>query len=79
LVMLATKGEPMWLPAMDGETLNHQEYVLQTFPGLLGLCPPGFVEEATRESDTIRGTAMYLVSVLTDAVTATHTHLPSTT
>eukprot|EP00267_Zea_mays_P051556 XP_020404517.1 homeobox-leucine zipper protein ROC6-like [Zea mays] len=67
LVMLATKGEPMWLPAMDGETLNHQEYVLQTFPGLLGLCPPGFVEEATRESDTIRGTAMYLVSVLTDA------------
>jgi homeobox-leucine zipper protein len=74
-VMLATKGEPMWVPAMDGEMLNHQEYIMQTFPGLLGLCPQGFVTEATRETDMIKGTAMDLVSVLTDVVTLTHTSL----
>lgn len=74
-VMLATKGEPMWVPAMDGEKLNHQEYIMQTFPGLLGLCPQGFVEEATRETDMIKATTMDLVSVLTDVVTLTHTYL----
>ncbi|OQU81267.1 hypothetical protein SORBI_3006G034900 [Sorghum bicolor] len=67
-VMLATKGEPMWVLAKDGEKLNHQEYILQTFPGLLGLCPQGFVEEATRETDMIKGTAMDLVSILTDVM-----------
>lgn len=74
-MILATKGEPMWVPAMDGEVLNHHEYIVQTFPGLLGLCPQGFVEEATRETGMIKGTAMDLVSVLTDVVTVTHTFL----
>lgn len=78
-VMLATKGEPMWLLGLDGEMLNHQQYILKTFPGLLGLCPQGFVEEATRDTDMIKGTAMDLVSVLTDVVTCSDAHLSSPT
>lgn len=74
-VMLATTDEPMWLPTSDGKMLNHQEYILQTFPGLLGLCPRGFVEEATRLTDLIKGTAMDLVSVLTDVVTDAYLQL----
>ncbi|PUZ46726.1 hypothetical protein GQ55_7G105000 [Panicum hallii var. hallii] len=66
-VMLATKGQPMWIPTIDGEVLGDQEYDLHTFPGLLGLCPRGFIVEATRETDMIRGDAMDLVSILTKA------------
>ncbi|RCV33168.1 hypothetical protein SETIT_7G060900v2 [Setaria italica] len=66
LVMLATKGQPLWMPTIDGEVLNDQHYDLQTFPGLLGFCPWGFVAEATRETDMIKGEAMDLVSILTD-------------
>ncbi|WVZ85153.1 hypothetical protein U9M48_032104 [Paspalum notatum var. saurae] len=78
-VMLATAGEPMWLSTDGGDggdgsgdgggeaqALNHEAYIVQTFPGLLGLCPRGFVEEATRDMDMIKGTAMDLVTMLTD-------------
>uniref|UniRef100_K3YDL5 Homeobox domain-containing protein n=1 Tax=Setaria italica TaxID=4555 RepID=K3YDL5_SETIT len=68
LVMLATKGQPLWMPTIDGEVLNDQHYDLQTFPGLLGFCPWGFVAEATRETDMIKGEAMDLVSILTDVM-----------
>ncbi|CAL5017541.1 unnamed protein product [Urochloa decumbens] len=66
LVMLANKGEPMWQPTIDGEVLSHQHYDLHTFPGLLGLCPRGFIVEATRESDMIKCDAVNLVGLLTD-------------
>ncbi|RLM74045.1 hypothetical protein C2845_PM15G05070 [Panicum miliaceum] len=66
-VMLATKGQPMWMPTTDGEVLSDQEYDLHTFPGLLGLCPRGFIVEATRETDKIKGDAVDLVSILTNA------------
>jgi len=71
-VMLATKGQPMWMPTIDGEVLSVQEYDFHTFPGLLGLCPRGFIVEATRETDMIKGDAVDLVSILTDVVTNTH-------
>ncbi|CAL5032746.1 unnamed protein product [Urochloa decumbens] len=66
LVMLAKKDEPMWQPTIDGEVLSHQHYDLHTFPGLLGLCPRGFIVEATRESDMIKCDAVDLVGLLTD-------------
>ncbi|CAN6234692.1 unnamed protein product [Urochloa humidicola] len=65
-VMLAKKGQPLWLPTINGEVLSNQHYDLHTFPGLLGLCPRGFVVEATRESDMIKGNAIDLVGLLTD-------------
>ncbi|OEL24939.1 Homeobox-leucine zipper protein ROC6, partial [Dichanthelium oligosanthes] len=66
--MLATKDQPIWLWTIDGEMLSNQHYDLHTFPaGLLGLCPPGFIAEATRETDMIKGSAMDLVSIFTDA------------
>ena len=70
-VMLATKGQPMWMPTIDGEVLSVQEYDFHTFPGLLGLCPRGFIVEATRETDMIKGDAVDLVRILTDVVTHT--------
>ncbi|CAO1939151.1 unnamed protein product [Urochloa humidicola] len=65
-VMLAKKGQPLWMPTIDGEVLSEQHYDLHTFPGLLGLCPQGFIVEATRESDMIKCDAVNLVGLLTD-------------
>ncbi|RCV33195.1 hypothetical protein SETIT_7G063300v2 [Setaria italica] len=56
-LMLAVKGEPMWLPTMNGEILNEQEYKRHMFPGLLGPCPQGFVMEATKEANIVRARA----------------------
>jgi len=61
----------MWMPTIDGEVLSDREYDLHTFPGLLGLCPRGFIVEATRETDMIKGDAVDLVRILTDVVTHT--------
>nr|CAB3486753.1 unnamed protein product [Digitaria exilis] len=65
-VMLATKGQPMWLPTIDGEVLSDQEYDLHTFPGILGVCPRGYIVEATRDTDMIKATAIDIINVLTD-------------
>ncbi|PVH35154.1 hypothetical protein PAHAL_7G112500 [Panicum hallii] len=65
-VMLAGKGELMWLPTTDGKILNDQEYRCHTFPGLLGPCPQGFVMEGTKATTLFRGTAFDLVGLLTD-------------
>ncbi|XP_034580766.1 homeobox-leucine zipper protein ROC6 [Setaria viridis] len=66
-LMLATKGEPLWVLTPDGEVLNCQVYQKRTFPVLLGTCPDGFVREATREAGVVRGAAAHLVGILTDA------------
>ncbi|KAF8765935.1 hypothetical protein HU200_007972 [Digitaria exilis] len=65
-IMLATKGQPMWLPTIDGEVLRDQEYDLHTFPGILGVCPRGYIVEATRDTDMIKATAIDIVNVLTN-------------
>ncbi|RLM74725.1 hypothetical protein C2845_PM15G05050 [Panicum miliaceum] len=65
-VMLAGKGEPMWLPTTDGKILNDQEYRCHTSPELLGPCPQGFVMEGTKGTTLVRGTAFDLVGLLTD-------------
>lgn len=67
-MILAMNGLPLWLSTMGGEMLNNQEYTCQRFPGLLGLCPQGFVTEATMHSGLVRGTASDLALVLTDVV-----------
>ncbi|XP_034604668.1 homeobox-leucine zipper protein PROTODERMAL FACTOR 2-like [Setaria viridis] len=64
-LMLAVKGEPMWLPTMNGEILNEQEYKRHMFPGLLGPCPQGFVMEATKEANIVRASASGIVNILT--------------
>ncbi|XP_062208962.1 homeobox-leucine zipper protein ROC6-like [Phragmites australis] len=66
-LMLATKGEPMWLPTTNGETLNFVEYDARTSPRLFGLCPKGFVVEATRETAMVRSSAADLMGILTNA------------
>ena len=67
-VMLASKGEPMWLPATNGKILNDLEYKDHTFPGLLGPCPQGFVMEGTKGTTLVRGNAFDLVGLLSDVV-----------
>jgi homeobox-leucine zipper protein len=76
-LLLATKGEPLWLPTPDGEVLSYQKKML---PVHHGFCPDDeFVMEATRETGMVRASAgaAYLVAILTDAVRALDTHLLS--
>ena len=75
-LLLATKGEPLWLPTPDGEVLSYQKKML---PVHHGICPDEFVMEATRETGMVRASAgaAYLVAILTDAVRALDTHLLS--
>ena len=75
-LLLATKGEPLWLPTPDGEVLSCQKKML---PVHHGICPDEFVMEATRETGMVRASAgaAYLVAILTDAVRALDTHLLS--
>lgn len=64
-LVLATKGEPMWLPTTDSEMLNY-EYGARMSPCLFGLRPEGFVVEATRDTAMVWGTATDLVGILMD-------------
>jgi homeobox-leucine zipper protein len=81
-LVLATKGEPMWLPAADGgEMLNHVEYRAKFSPALFRLRPEGFAVEATRDTAMVWGSAAELVVIFMDMVpicsisSATHTSL----
>ncbi|CAN6234696.1 unnamed protein product [Urochloa humidicola] len=65
-VMLAVKDEPMWVPTMKGKMLNYQEYRRNTFPGLLGPRPQGFVMEATKDATIIGANVSGIVNILTD-------------
>ncbi|OEL38095.1 Homeobox-leucine zipper protein ANTHOCYANINLESS 2 [Dichanthelium oligosanthes] len=66
-LMLATQGEPLWVPTPDGEVLSYQVYQKKMFPVEHAVCPQGFVREATREAGMVRGTAADLVGILTNA------------
>jgi len=79
-LLLATKGEPLWLPTPDGEVLSYLGYQKRALPVHHGFCPDDeFVMEATRETGMVRASAgaAYLVAILTDAVRALDTHLLS--
>ncbi|PAN10645.1 hypothetical protein PAHAL_2G107900 [Panicum hallii] len=66
-LVLATKGEPMWLPAADGgEMLNHVEYRAKFSPALFRLRPEGFAVEATRDTAMVWGSAAELVVIFMD-------------
>ncbi|CAN6171760.1 unnamed protein product [Urochloa humidicola] len=64
-LMLATKGEPVWISTTDGEVLDH-EYGATVSSFLFGLRPKGFVMEATRDTAMVWGTATDLVGILMD-------------
>uniref|UniRef100_A0A804Q909 Uncharacterized protein n=1 Tax=Zea mays TaxID=4577 RepID=A0A804Q909_MAIZE len=69
-LLLATKGEPLWLPTTpDGEALNYQLGYKhkKALPVHHGLCPDEFVMEASRATGVVRASATYLVATLTDA------------
>ncbi|XP_066393860.1 homeobox-leucine zipper protein ROC6-like [Miscanthus floridulus] len=69
-LLLATKGEPLWLPTPDGEVLSYLGYQNRALPVHHGFCPDDeFVMEATRETGMVRASAgaAYLVAILTDA------------
>lgn len=76
-LLLATKGEPLWLPTTpDEEALNYQLGYYQqkkALPVHHGLCPDEFVMEASRATGVVRASAAYLVATLTDAVRSTCT------
>jgi homeobox-leucine zipper protein len=76
-LLLATKGEPLWLPTPDGEELSYLGYQKKaTLPVHHGFCPDGFIMEATRETGTVRAFVADLIVMLTDAVRAcTRTHI----
>nr|CAB3452688.1 unnamed protein product [Digitaria exilis] len=59
-MVLATKGEPLWLPATDGEMLNAGEYT-RIHPCVYGLRHEGYVVEATRDAANVWGSADHLV------------------
>nr|CAB3504184.1 unnamed protein product [Digitaria exilis] len=65
-LMLATKGEPLWVPTPDGEVMSYQAYQKKTLPVHHGVCPNGFFREATREVGIVRATAADIVDILTD-------------
>nr|CAB3452675.1 unnamed protein product [Digitaria exilis]CAB3456388.1 unnamed protein product [Digitaria exilis] len=65
-LMLATKGEPLWVPTPDGEVMSYQAYQKKTLPVHHGVCPNGFFREATREAGIVRATAADIVDILTD-------------
>ncbi|CAL5017537.1 unnamed protein product [Urochloa decumbens] len=65
-MMLAVKEEPIWLPTMKGKMLNYQEYRRNTFPGLLGPRPQGFVMEATKDATIVAANVSGIVDILTD-------------
>ncbi|KAL5216557.1 hypothetical protein ABZP36_007958 [Zizania latifolia] len=58
LIKMVQMGEPLWIPSTFAtpssakERLNFEEY-LNTFPPCIGVKPPGFVSEASRESGII--------------------------
>ncbi|XP_021318696.1 homeobox-leucine zipper protein ROC6 [Sorghum bicolor] len=64
--ILARNGPPLWLPIIGGNMLNIQEYTRLRFPRLHGICPQGFVVEATRDTALVRGTASDLLGILTN-------------
>jgi homeobox-leucine zipper protein len=80
--ILARNGPPLWLPIIGGNMLNIQEYTRLRFPRLHGICPQGFVVEATRDTALVRGTASDLLGILTNVVilmqSSTFTNIPST-
>jgi len=66
-VMLATSGEPLWLPTPDGEALSYLGYQKKaTLPMHHG----GLIMEATRETGIVRAFVADLIVKLTDAVRA---------
>ena len=75
-LLLATKGEPLWLPTPDGEVLSYLGYQKRALPVHHGFCPDGFIMEATRETGMVRAFVADLIVMLTDAVRAcTCTHI----
>ncbi|XP_066393796.1 homeobox-leucine zipper protein ROC6-like isoform X2 [Miscanthus floridulus] len=67
-LLLATKGEPLWLPTPDGEELSYLGYQKKaTLPVHHGFCPDGFIMEATRETGMVRAFVADLIVMLTDA------------
>ena len=76
-LLLATKGEPLWLPTPDGEVLSYLGYQNRALPVHHGFCPDDeFVMEATRETGMVRAFVADLIVMLTDAVRAcTCTHI----
>lgn len=74
LVKMAQMDEPLWIPnvplpgSLAKETLNHEVY-LRTFSPAIGVKPPGFVSEASRESGIVSSDgSVELVETLLDEV-----------
>ncbi|XP_020187432.1 homeobox-leucine zipper protein ROC4 [Aegilops tauschii subsp. strangulata] len=72
LVKMAQMDEPLWIPnvplpgSLAKETLNHEVY-LRTFSPAIGVKPPGFVSEASRESGIVSSDgSVELVETLLD-------------
>ncbi|KAI5011692.1 hypothetical protein ZWY2020_013829 [Hordeum vulgare] len=72
LVKMAQMDEPLWIPnallpgSLAKATLNHEEY-LKTFSPSIGVKPPGFVSEASRESGIVASDGSFeLVETLLD-------------
>ncbi|XP_044967463.1 homeobox-leucine zipper protein ROC4-like [Hordeum vulgare subsp. vulgare] len=72
LVKMAQMDEPLWIPnallpgSLVKATLNHEEY-LKTFSPSIGVKPPGFVSEASRESGIVASDGSFeLVETLLD-------------
>ncbi|CAL5075864.1 unnamed protein product [Urochloa decumbens] len=64
-LVLATKGEPVWIPTTDGDMLdNNYGATMSSF--LFGLRPKGFAVEATRDTAMVWGTSADLVGILMD-------------
>ncbi|CAN6209961.1 unnamed protein product [Urochloa humidicola] len=64
-LVLATKGEPVWIPNTDGDILDYN-YGATMSSFLFGLRPKGFAMEATRDTAMVWGTATELVGILMD-------------
>ncbi|XP_044325514.1 homeobox-leucine zipper protein ROC4 isoform X1 [Triticum aestivum] len=74
LVKMAQMDEPLWIPnvplpgSLAKETLNHEVYS-RTFSPSIGVKPPGFVSEASRESGIVSSDgSVELVETLLDEV-----------
>lgn len=75
LVKMAQMDEPLWIPNVPlpgspaKETLNYEEY-LKTFSPTIGVKPPGFVSEASRDSGIVTsdGSVELMESLLDEVV-----------